>query len=291
MSAVDPFAIFDTSPPESPPPVVESGIAVPNGSVFVYDLETVPDESRNPRPVPVERPLKPDAPVDVEKLQQQTVAAIREKIPVLSIAQLMKLGNIEMAAQKPRQGVKDAVSEQLSIETSSGHEQQMAEWLKLGFNPLGCRIVALGIKSAKHRVTMLAKDNDEERELLRVLWLHIQRFQTRCGYNITGFDDSVLIARSMILGIEAPERISRKKFGDRGSIDLMVALFPNSPAQKLKEVCRLLGIVPPAGYEMSGDKVFQLVEEGRWDDIAAYVSSDADIEFELYSRLSEYQLF
>ncbi len=71
----------------------------------------------------------------------------------------------------------------------------------------------------------------------------------------------------------------------------MTTLFPASPAQKLKEVCRKLGIVPPVGYEMSGDKVFDLVEAGQWDDVAAYVSSDADIEFELYSRWSDYTVF
>jgi hypothetical protein len=53
----------------------------------------------------------------------------------------------------------------------------------------------------------------------------------------------------------------------------------------------MLGIVPPAGYEMSGDKVFDLVEAGDWNGIAEYVASDAVIEFELYRRLSDYVLF
>lgn len=286
----DPFAVLD-APMEPEAAILPMKSDVPSGGVFVFDLETIPDESRFPRPVKVEKVKRPDAAVDLEKLLAQTVSAIRAKIPTLSESQLFKLGEMENASAKPRIGVKDAVSEQLSIDTADDYMLQMNEWKKLSFNPFGCRIVALGIKSHKHRVTMLAKNDDEERELLRVLWLHVQRFNTRCGYNITGFDDAVLIMRSMLLNVDATQPISRKKFGDRGSIDLMTALFPASPAQKLKEVCRMLGIVPPVGYEMSGDKVFDLVEAGQWDDVAAYVSSDADIEFELYSRLSDYMVF
>ena len=185
----------------------------------------------------------------------------------------------------------DAIEEQKRIDDADDFEASMAEWKKLSFNPFGCRIVALGIRSAKHHVTMLAKNDDEERELLRVLWKHIARFKTRCGYNITGFDDAVLVMRSMLLGVESSQLISRKKFGDRASIDLMTVLFPSGQAQKLKEVCRMLGIVPPVGYEMSGDKVFDLTEAGDWNGIAAYVESDAVIEFELYQRLSDYVLF
>lgn len=294
--ADDPFACLDD-------PVIESSefpevaaslsvpLEVPTGSVFVYDLETVPDESRFPRPVRVERIKRPDAAVDLEKLSGQTVPAIKAKIPSLSESQLCRLAEIESASVKPRSGVLDAIKEQQAIDAADDHEAAMLEWRKNSFNPFGCRIVALGIKSAKHRVTMTAKTPDEERELLRILWLHIQRFKCRCGYNITAFDDAVLIVRSMLLNVDATERISRKKFGDRESIDLMTTLFPSGPARKLKELCKDIGIVPPVGYEMSGDKVFDLVETGDWDGIAAYVSSDADIEFELYSRLSEYIVF
>jgi len=263
----------------------------PSGGVFVFDLETVPDESRFPRPPKIEKVKRPDAAIDLEKLAGQTIPYIKSKIPLMSEAQLLKLADMEEASSKPRSGVRDAISQQLAIDNADDHEAAMTEWKKLSFNPFGCRIVALGIRSAKHHVTMLAKNDDEERELLRVLWQHIARFKTRCGYNITNFDDAVLVMRSMLLGVDASERISRKKFGDRASIDLMTCLFPSGPAQKLKEVCKMIGIVPPVGYEMSGDKVFDLTESGDWHGIAAYVESDAVIEFELYHRLSEYVNF
>ena len=264
---------------------------IPSGGVFVFDLETIPDESRFPRPVRVEKVKRATAAVDLVKLVTQTVPAIKAKIPTLSEEQLNKLTELENGMTKPRSGVLDAISQQLAIDNADDFEAAMTEWKKLSFNPFGCRIVALGIRSAKHHVTMLAKTDDEERELLRVLWQHIARFKKRCGYNITGFDDAVLVMRSMLLGVDASERISRKKFGDRASIDLMTCLFPSSPSQKLKEVCRMLGIVPPVGYEMSGKQVFDYVEAGRWQEVADYVESDAVIEFELYRRLSDYVVF
>lgn len=281
----------EATKPESEVVAAANSSDVPSGGVFVFDLETVPDESRFPRPPKVEKVKRPDAAIDLEKLAGQTIPYIKSKIPLMSEAQLLNLADMEEAAAKPRSGVRDAISQQLAIDNADDHEAAMMEWRKLSFNPFGCRIVALGIRSAKHHVTMLAKTDDEERELLRVLWQHVARFRTRCGYNITNFDDAVLVMRSMLLGVDASERISRKKFGDRASIDLMTCLFPAGPAQKLKEVCKMIGIVPPVGYEMSGDKVFDLTESGDWAGIAAYVESDAVIEFELYRRLSDYIVF
>lgn len=265
--------------------------SIPAGGVFVFDLETIPDESRFPRPVRTEKVKRPNFPIELEKLVTQTVPAITAKIPVLSEEQLPKLLELEEGMKKPRSGVLDAIAKQIAMDNADDFEANMAEWKKLSFNPFGCRIVALGIRSSKHHLTMLAKNDEEERDLLRVLWSHIQKFQTRCGYNITGFDDAVLVMRSMLLCVDTTQRISRKKFGDRASIDLMTILFPSGPAQKLKEICKMLGIVPPAGYEMSGDKVFDLVEAGNWNDVAAYVESDAVIEFDLYQKLSHYLNF
>lgn len=293
----DPFAVL-IEPAEAeidaePEQEQVKAVSVPaSGSVFVFDLETVPDETRFPRPEKVEKVGRPDCPkFDCAKTIGLTVAQIEAQIPQLSEQQLQQLLTAEGQREKPRVGVQKAIQTQLAMDNADDHEAAMMEWRKLSFNPFGCRIVALGIRSAKHQVTMLAKDLDEERELLRVLWSHIAKFKTRCGYNITNFDDAVLVMRSMLLGVDASERISRKKFGDRASIDLMACLFPAGPAQKLKEVCKMLGIVPPVGYEMSGDKVFDLVEAGDWPGIAAYVESDAVIEFELYRRLSDYLIF
>jgi len=292
MPVADPFVELESIAEEiSAVSEIESAV-IPSGSLFVFDLETVPDESRFPRPVPVEKVKRPDREdISIAKLAESTVPNIKAVIPMLSESQLNLLMEYEQKAKKTRTGVTDAIEAQQAIDNADDHAAAMAEWKKYSFNPFACRIVALGIEARGHSVTMLAKNDDEERELLRVLWEHINRFRVRCGYNITAFDDAVLIMRSMLLGVEASSPISRKKFGDKGSVDLMTALFPSGQAQKLKEVCRMIGIVPLAGYEMSGDKVFDLVEAGDWDGIAKYVHSDAVIEFELYRRLADYLIF
>lgn len=292
MPVADPFAEVEATPEEISKVSELKSAIVPHGSLFVFDLETVPDESRFPRPVAVEKIKRPDREdISVVRLVESTVPGIKTAIPTLSESQLNLLMEYEQKSKKPRSGVIDAIDAQIAADNADDHAAAMLEWKKYSFNPFACRIVALGIEANNHSVTMLAKNDDEERELLRVLWEHINKFRVRCGYNITGFDDAVLIMRSMLLGVDASHPISRKKFGDKGSIDLMTALFPAGQAQKLKEVCKMLGIVPLAGYEMSGDKVFDLVESGDWDGIAKYVHSDAVIEFELYRRLSDYMIF
>ncbi len=169
----DPFAVLDDAPTETEPAISpmqdDNAVVVPSGGVFVFDLETIPDESRFPRPVKVEKVKRPDAAVDLAKLVTQTVPNIKAKISTLSEAQLNQLGELERATPKPRSGVLDAINDQLAIDNADDHEAAMNEWKKLSFDPFGCRIVALGIKSHKHRITMLAKNDDEERELLRVL--------------------------------------------------------------------------------------------------------------------------
>lgn len=305
---------------------VSSAVAtIGKGSIFVYDLETVPDESRFPRPVRVEKVKRPDLPgISLAKLVTLTVPAIKAQIPKLSEEQLTSLHESESNSKKPRVGVLDAIDKQIAADNADDHEIAMMEWRKLSFSPLCCKVVALSIEARGHSVTMIAKNEAEERELIIVLWEHVANYETRCGYNITAFDDAVLIFRSMLLGIDAPKKISRKKFNSRECLDLMTAMFPSSsfgggkkkkskddedesdeddffaePAiktidgqsRKLKDVCFMLGIVPLAGYEMSGDQVFDLVESGDWDGIAKYVHSDAVIEFELYRRLNEYMVF
>lgn len=260
------------------------------GSWFVYDLETVPDESRFPKPEPPPKIERITADVDLVHLQGSTVAAITKELPRLSEDQLRHLLQMEQDADKTRAGVVTAIERELLVfDTGAEHAAMIAEWRKLAFQPWGLRIVALGIETCKgEHVTLLAKTPDEERELLRVLWEHVQLFAVRIGYNIHGFDDSVLVARSVMLGVESSLAIDRRRYGSSQSVDLMQMLFPDGRPMKLKELCKWIGIEPEAGYEMSGDQVMDLVEAGDWDGIAKYVHSDAKIEAELYRRIRDY---
>lgn len=281
----DPFAEFQT--------VAAPAVEVGSGKLFVYDLETVPDESRYPRPTAAEKPVRPDAEdVDLNDLCGGTVKQIEKAVAGLSESQLIALQSLEESSAKPRDGALKAIAGALQFfDVASGLENELAEWRKLSFSPWKCRIVALGIEAAGHSVTMVAKDLNEERQLLNVLWEHIKKYRCRCGYNITAFDDAVIVARSMILGVSPPTRIERKACGTRESVDLYKSIFPTyGDSMKLKELCKAIGIVPKAGYEMDGSQVLDLVDAGDWDGIANYVHSDAVVEFELYNRLCEFQI-
>lgn len=285
----EPVAVMELDP-EQEVQAAAIPVDVPRGNIFVFDLETVPDESRFPRPVKPDPVIKPDATdVDLTDVTKGTVKQIEKVLPCLSIRQLEELRSAEQTG-KNRDGVLSAI-QSLLVNDDSVFAAEYQAWRNLSFNVFACRIVALGIEAKGHSVTMTAKNEDEERLLIETLWKHINNYAMRCGYNITAFDDAVLMFRSMQLGIDATKKLERKKFATKQSLDLMTALFPASQAMKLKEVCRYMGIVPQAGYEMSGDKVLDLVDAGDWDGIAKYVHSDAVIEFELYNRLSQYQVF
>jgi hypothetical protein len=270
-------------------PVNAPATAQRRGRWFVFDLETIPDETRFPKPERPDKPVRESGTVDLDELQGQTVAGVTRRLSALSEDQLRHLLQMEQDAKKPRSGVVAAVEKELQIfDTETQWQQDVEQWRRLSFDPFRLRVVALGIEtSSGERTTMIAKTIDEERDLLQAFWDHAAIYDQRVGYNINAFDDLVIVARSMILGVDASRLLEIGKFSRGQSIDLMRMIFPDRP-MKLKELCQCLGIVPDAGYEMSGDKVLDLVEAGDWDGVAAYVASDAKIEAELFRLASDY---
>ena len=64
---------------------IDKNVKPVGGSVFVFDLETVPDESRFPRPEMVEKVRRPDRDdISIVKLAGLTVPSIKAIIPTLS---------------------------------------------------------------------------------------------------------------------------------------------------------------------------------------------------------------
>ena len=165
---------------------------------------------------------------------------------------------------------------------------ELDEWKKLAFAPFGCRIVSAGIATRDRVYVVLCKTPADEIRLVNHLWDCIEAYEHRIGYNIKGFDDAVIVARSIVLRLPVREVVMDRNRYAKESVDLMQILFPAGTPMKLKTLCQQIGIVPPAGYEMSGDQVLDLVDAGRWEDLALYSHSDATIERELYYRLRDY---
>jgi len=260
---------------------------IQRSSWFVFDLETVPDETRSPKPEAKQPEPRPPVSCDLADLLTKPIANIKPMLTRLAEPQLRELATIE-AGGKNRATLLSAIADEIQILTGCDMSA-IDEWKKLSFNPFGCRVVAVGVAQQHGVFAEVARNLDEERKLLRKLWGFIHTCPTRIGYNINAFDDAVIIARSIMLGLEEPSApLDRRRFGNRESVDLMTALFPAGQAMKLKELCRLLQIVPPAGYEMSGDKVLDYVEAGDYDTVLNYVHSDAIIERELFLKVRSF---
>jgi hypothetical protein len=254
---------------------------------FVYDLETVPDTTRFPKPEVRQPQDREPCGKANEELLKQPVNTIAQWLDKMSVAELQQMLAWETAG-KNRTTLADKIRAELTLLTgtdSSGVEA----WRKRSFDPFSCRIVALGIATREYVWRAVAKTPDEERKLLKIFWQHVALEKQRIGYNITAFDDRVIVARSMLLNPETGDNVIDLGRYDKERLDLYTVLFGASrDSYKLKDLCEALNIVPEAGYEMRGDKVLDLVEADDWDGIAHYVQSDAKIERQLYEMIAEY---
>lgn len=285
--SVNPFAALSVPKPVA---VAESSVEpvarppAPANAIMVFDFETVPDESRFPRPK--FDPSASSVPMlDVEQFFTvcKTVAEVGKYLSAnpLSIEQYDGLIAVERRSEKPRKGVVDEI-EVCKTKVLAVFD----DWKKdCSTNPLKARIVAFGWALGTGDIeSMIATNDDEERAICEKFWSLVATGRRRAGYNITGFDDALVGIRSLLLGVEPSLKLARKKYGNHQALDLMTLLFPNSTAQKLKDVCTALQIEVPAG-DIDGSKVFDLYHASKLDDIASYVRSDVKVERELMWRL------
>jgi hypothetical protein len=260
---------------------------IKRGGWFVYDLETVPDTTRFPKPEVRQPQDREPCGRASEELLKQPVNTIAQWLDKMSVAELQQMLAWEIAG-KNRTTLADKIRAELTILTGTD-TSGVDEWRKRSFDPFSCRIVALGIATREYVWRAVAKTPDEERELLLWFWKHVAAEKQRVGYNITAFDDRVIVARSMLLNPETGDSVIDLGRYDKERVDLFNVLFGASrDSYKLKDLCEALQIVPEAGYEMRGDKVLDLVEANDWDGIAHYVQSDAKIERQLYEMLADY---
>lgn len=289
---------------ESSPAIIPTD----RGMMF-FDFETVPDESKWPRPSETDIPKPEFDPYasDFESLDvagffkvNSTAAAVTATLKAnkYSQTQLLDLRSFEQS-QPGKSGNRSTVLKAIAAELEYG-DKIVADWeteFKTAFdkwkkecsvNPIKARICAfgwaIGATGEVHRMT--ARSDDDERAICEKFWELVRNGRQRCGYNIFNFDDLLIGIRSLILGVTPSIKLQRKKFANDQAVDLMVRLFPSGNASKCKDVCYSLGIDIPAG-DMEGSQVFDLFEDGDMDAIGGYVASDVAVERELYFKLCE----
>ena len=302
----NPFAALELAVhvPESDPkknapkPAAKAKNVSVDRSMFFFDFETIPDESRFPRPVledvPVREPIPDRLDIDLQDLLGGTIPSIKKVVEQgLSDKQLSELKTIEVAS-KNRKGVVDAIwaalgaDESTIADVSKRNTEAFETWRKEGsVNPLKARIVAFGWAFMDGEVQSLtARNDDEERIILEQFWTLIKQTRRRCGYNIFHFDDLLAAIRSLLLGVPIPKPLDRKRYGNQTAVDLMIALFPSGKPQKCKDVATLLGINPPAG-DVDGSQVFDMFYGDQLDAIGEYVRSDVSVERDMYLLLAD----
>lgn len=257
---------------------------IASSGVLIYDLETIPDESRFPapaesKPIGIKEPLP--------GLLEKTANEIAKALEDATAEQLLELRTLEDSAKSPRKTVLSKI-DQLMKQFNGAHEK----WVKThSVDPWSCRICsfAWAIGGREPRA-LTATNDDEERALLQVFWQLLKsptatgdsKPRVRIGYNILAFDDMVILNRSRRLGVPVSVPLDLRKYNNSQAIDLIQRIFPNSSPQKCKTVAAAWGVSIPCP-DVDGSQVYDLYQAGALDKIAEYNRSDVAVERELYT--------
>lgn len=164
-------------------------------------------------------------------------------------------------------------------------EAQRAALDKCALDPDLARIVAIGISIPEmdEPVIITAKDEAQERELLRRTWEAIGT-RTIIGYNVLGYDLLVLLRRSLYLGVPALP-IQVDKYRHPQVIDLIQVTSFNGAIKfrGLKFYAKRLGL--KINDAIQGKDIPALVAAGKWDEVNAHVKSDVELTVALAREL------
>jgi predicted PolB exonuclease-like 3'-5' exonuclease len=166
-------------------------------------------------------------------------------------------------------------------------EKQAEQVNKAGLDLDLCRVVAIGlmVEGASVVQVLMAKDHDEEAQMLRELWASLtkDRHPVLVGFNILGFDLPVLIRRSQYLGVPYP-RMNLDRYRTPHH-DLMLELTWRGlvRARSLKFYAKRFGI--DVQDEVNGADMPVLVEAGDWDKVTSHVTSDVRLTAALAERI------
>jgi hypothetical protein len=248
-----------------------------------YDLEAIPDVHRFSRPDEKIIEYNPD--LDIAKAMS-TVPSTKAALSFgICDEQIMEMLKLENERPKPRAGVLEICNKFLMA-----GDEPMANWRNLAKNPATAAITAMAICPYGDPVprVWLAKTRDEERELVKAFFEVHAKGGTRVGYNISAYDDRLIVWRALQLGVlPIGRRMTFSRYGGKGSIDLMAKLFSGiGDAMKLKTVLSMLEVHPPAG-DVDGSMVADMVYDGHWELLANYVASDAWSEMQLLLKMQQ----
>lgn len=270
--------------------------------ILFFDLETVPDESPRSQHFPLE-PIAPYSPTPAAELPLPGVFLAGtlddlKKTAIRPTAEWVQaVYEFESKAKKPRAGVFAILDAMVSAMSNDAYEAALKDRLKLlSTTPEYCSIAAFGwaigdgetqsmVVGEKWRDGAKVEGVYDERDLLDRFW-SLARTHNLCGYNINYFDIPVIFARSAILRVKPTVKIDMTPWKDQ-VIDLYVKRFgPKGNTSKdrpgkLKELAPLYGCTV-AAEDVDGGAVYQLMKDGKIDEVKKYVESDVGICQQMY---------
>lgn len=156
-------------------------------------------------------------------------------------------------------------------------EKQAEQVTRAALYPWTARVVALGVDIGAGPLVSVCPHEADEAHVIRTFWKsiareHPQYIETIVGFNSRSFDLPVLLARSLLLDIDAPH-INLDRYRSP-HIDLMDRLtwFGTIPARSLKWYARRFGV--PVTDETTGADVAALVAAGQFDKVAEHCHAD-----------------
>lgn len=257
-------------------------LAAHNGEFFIFHLDVSPDESRNPRPETIKRERQ-----DINLKELVTGNADKIKVTlrsgVLFEDQLEELRELEQSGK-----VRDTVLKEIDRALGS-MDGAFDKWVKEGTtNPWKGRIVsfAWSFVSEDQVHAMLAKNEDEEREILATFWA-LMTVGVRAGYTIADDEDRWIISRSLILGVSSSVQLDTGRYSKQG-VSIRSKLFPNEgDALRISELSALLGIPVPPDAAVGAD-VFGIVEAQDWEQLTRFSQATVAVEKEVFRLMKRY---
>ena len=114
-------------------------------------------------------------------------------------------------------------------------------------------------------------------------------FVTVVGHNVASFDLRFLNHRYIVNGIRPHSVISRaaqaKPWESEKVFDTMIQWAGVGNRIKLDKLCKALNVPTPKG-ELDGSKVWDYVNSGRIDEVAAYCKKDVEATRQVYKRMT-----
>lgn len=230
-----------------------------------FDLETVPDMTRFTAPKP-----RTDSGLDLTEIASMKVNDLKERLSLLSMDELKMLHDLE-EIDTNRSGVKTAIKS----ETKKLIEEQETIVKQWSVDPWRCQICAFSCydTKAKKHGTITAVDQKTEILLLQQ-WYSTMKFRKRISWGGLRFDDQVIVARSLILGVRGFAIDIGPNWRNTQHMDLS-QVFGDRP---MKNIAEYLGLTPKGGQiDMDGSMVYQAFKMKRMKVIAEYCESDVSL--------------